>query len=180
TFVFGCVDHKLVREQKSLAAVVIPQCTSKFSWPATAFLWGFAVFWLAQLVRTAMEVPALLEIRAFFTEALDVSPADINTVAWHEIVSRMVKLRDAEISQYKDMTKSRVLNYRLTADNIVNRIMRRENYMIALFNKDVLDLRIPGLGQTPVLTKALEWNLSFCLMSYVFDERGQVRRRFLK
>ncbi|KAJ1720576.1 autophagy protein atg9, partial [Coemansia biformis] len=31
-----------------------------------------------------------------------------------------------------------------------------------------------------VLTKALEWNLSFCLMNYLFDERGQLRRRFLK
>ncbi|KAJ2765509.1 autophagy protein atg9, partial [Coemansia nantahalensis] len=180
TFVFGCIDHAKVREQKSLAAVVVPQCTRHLSWPATLALWSFAAFWTAQVVRTAMEVPPLLEMRAFFEEILGVPPADMGTIAWHEVVSRMVRLRDAEIREYQGLARSRVLAQPLTADGIVNRIMRRENYMLALFNKDLLDLRVPGLGRHHVLTKALEWNLSFCLMSYLFDERGQLRRRFLK
>ncbi|KAJ1832837.1 autophagy protein atg9 [Coemansia sp. RSA 2711] len=180
TFVFGCIDHAKVREQKSLSAVVIPQCTRKLSWPVTLALWSCAAFWAAQVARTVLDVPALLEIRAFFVEVLDVQPADIGTIAWHEVVGRMVRLRDAEIREYRGMTKSRVLAHRLSADGIVNRIMRRENYMIALFNKDVLDISIPGLGQAHALSKALEWNLSFCLMNYLFDERGQLRRRFLK
>jgi autophagy-related protein 9 len=29
------------------------------------------------------------------------------------------------------------------------------------------------------LTKALEWNLRFCLLGYLFDERGMVRREFV-
>ncbi|KAJ2847612.1 autophagy protein atg9 [Coemansia brasiliensis] len=180
TFVFGCIDHAKVREQKSLSAVVIPQCTQKLSWPVTLALWTCGAFWAAQVVRTVMDVPALLEIRAFFIEVLGVQSADIGTIAWHEIVDRMVRLRDAEIREYRGMTKSRVLAHRLTADGIINRIMRRENYMIALFNKDVLSISIPGLTQSQALSKALEWNLSFCLMNYLFDERGQLRRRFLK
>jgi autophagy-related protein 9 len=69
--------------------------------------------------------------------------------------------------------------------------MRQENYLIALFNKDLLDLRVPcprainrfraeAQGQGKVLTQALEWNLRFCLMEYLFDEHGQVRKVFLK
>ncbi|KAJ2222228.1 autophagy protein atg9 [Coemansia sp. RSA 485] len=180
TFVFGCIDHAKVRKQRSLSEVVVPQCTSRFSWTTSSVLYCFAAFWLAQMIRAAMDVPSLLEIRAFYTEVLGITPADISTAAWHEVVSRMVKLRDAEIREYRGLTKSRILGYRLTADAIVNRIMRRENYMIALFNKDVLNISIPGLGRQQVLTKALEWNLSFCLMSYLFDERGQLRHRFLK
>ncbi|KAJ2812999.1 autophagy protein atg9 [Coemansia furcata] len=180
TFVFGCIDHAKVRKQKSLSAVVIPQCTSQFSLPTTLFLWTFAVFWIAQFVRTLLDIPPLLEIRAFFTEVLGVQAADIGTIAWHEVVNRMVTLREVEIREYRNLTKSRILGYRLTADGIVNRIMRRENYMLALFNKDLLDISVPGLGKEQVLTKALEWNLSFCLMNYLFDERGQLRRRFLK
>ncbi|KAJ1728221.1 autophagy protein atg9, partial [Coemansia biformis] len=42
TFVFGCIDHAKVRDQKSLAAVVIPQCTRQLSWMATLALWSFA------------------------------------------------------------------------------------------------------------------------------------------
>lgn len=69
--------------------------------------------------------------------------------------------------------------------------MRQENYLIALFNKELLDVRIPlpivlnrlvgseeGKGST--LTRALEWNLRFCLMQYLFDSSGRVRKVFLK
>ena len=96
-----------------------------------------------------------------------------------------------------------------------SRILRQENYLIALFNKDLLDLRVrlpvpptlihlvptrllapstspalPSHGQQSekryisfgknTLTKALEWNLRFCLMGYLFDHRGQVRKEFVR
>jgi autophagy-related protein 9 len=87
--------------------------------------------------------------------------------------------------------------------------------LIALFNKDLLDLRVrlpiphslvtvvppnllaPAASSLPsttqqdpprrfisfganTLTKALEWNLRFCLMGYLFDRRGQVRKEFVR
>lgn len=69
--------------------------------------------------------------------------------------------------------------------------MRQENYLIALFNKDLLDLRVPlppflkrfigqDEGKGKLLTQALEWNLRFCLMQYLFDPQGRVRKVFLK
>ena len=100
-------------------------------------------------------------------------------------------------------------------DDRYSRILRQENYLIALFNKDLLDLRVrlpvpytmadlvpaswlasPARAALPtsasehdrryvsfganILTKALEWNLRFCLMGYLFDERGQVRKEFVR
>lgn len=35
-----------------------------------------------------------------------------------------------------------------------------------------------GKGKT--LTKALEWNLRFCLMEFLFDKQGRVKKAFLK
>ena len=66
--------------------------------------------------------------------------------------------------------------------------MRQENYLIALFNKELLDLRVPLPGRYAsqdevkgrTLTRALEWNLRFCLIGYLFDTRGRVRKMFLK
>jgi len=69
--------------------------------------------------------------------------------------------------------------------------MRQENYLIALFNKELLDLRVPlpsalqrfvppEEGKGRMLTKALEWNLRFCLVGYLFDRSGRVRKVFLK
>lgn len=93
-------------------------------------------------------------------------------------------------------------------DNL-SRILRRENYFIALFNKDVLDLRarlpipkrlvhlipprlITRQSDLPrqhgdekerfyltfggnILTRALEQNLRFVLVSFFFDEFGRVK-----
>jgi autophagy-related protein 9 len=69
--------------------------------------------------------------------------------------------------------------------------MRQENYLIALFNKELLDVRVPVPApfkrflpdegpKGRMLTRALEWNLRFCLMEYLFDSHGRVRRVFLK
>jgi autophagy-related protein 9 len=68
---------------------------------------------------------------------------------------------------------------KLDAHDVANRIMRQENYLIALFNKELLDLRVPLLARD-TLTKALEWNLRFCLMEYLFDPHGRVRKAFIK
>ena len=80
----------------------------------------------------------------------------------------------------------------LDAHDIANRIMRQENYLIALFNKDLLDLHfpLPALlerllggrlgGKANNLTQALEWNLRYCLLGHLFDGSGRVRKAFLK
>lgn len=66
--------------------------------------------------------------------------------------------------------------------------MRQENYLIALFNEDLLDLTVPlpwKLGQylptnKNTLTRALEWNLRYCLLGHLFDRSGRVRKSFVK
>lgn len=76
---------------------------------------------------------------------------------------------------------------KLNAHSIANRILRKENYMIAIFNKDLLNLRIPFLfpksnwGQRSYLTTIMEMNLWLCISSYVFDSNtGCVRKSFLR
>jgi hypothetical protein len=108
-------------------------------------------------------------------------------------------------------TSHSAVNSRLTLTLTLSRILRQENYLIALFNKDLLDLRfrfplphsiaphIPTRFIAPssdlptnvqerqyltlggdTLTKSLEWNLRYCLMAYLFDRSGQVRKEFVK
>ena len=83
------------------------------------------------------------------------------------------------------LLRSLTATHRFHVLSIANRILRQENYLIALFNKDVLDLSLPipflG-GRQQVLTRALEWNLRFCLMGYLCGGagRGGVRKVFLR
>ncbi|KAJ3275903.1 autophagy protein atg9 [Terramyces sp. JEL0728] len=52
--------------------------------------------------------------------------------------------------------------------------------MIALFNKDILDLSIPFLGSSQWMTWLMQDYLTYGLFSYVFDDSGKIRKRFLK
>lgn len=123
--------------------------------------------------------------------------ADIQTISWPEIVRRIRDIREENcitaISSTTNNHAATPATASLDAHDIANRIMRQENYLIALFNKELLDLRIPlppalkrilhpagdeGKGRT--LTRVLEWNLRFCLMAYLFDAQGRVRKVFLK
>lgn len=69
---------------------------------------------------------------------------------------------------------------RLNAHDIANRIMRRENYMIALINKDVLDLSVLFMNEKTVLTKTLEWNLKLCIDNFIYNRQGQINGKILK
>ena len=121
--------------------------------------------------------------------------ADIQTISWAEIVRRIGAIREENpitaMSSKKGRLSDDTATAKLDAHDIANRILRQENYLIALFNKELLDLRIPWptflkpfiveeQGKGKLLTQALEWNLRFCLMEYLFDEHGKVRKVFLK
>ena len=129
--------------------------------------------------------------------------ADIQTISWPEVIRRIGAIREENpltaISSQNDkgVNHGNSTNAKLDAHDIANRIMRQENYLIALFNKELLDVRVPlpqivmrwtgiggtgegGEGKGRMLTRALEWNLRFCLMEYLFDTHGRVRKVFLK
>lgn len=134
-------------------------------------------------------------INVFSVMAHIVLQADIQTISWSEVIRRIGAIREENpltaISSKARHTNNDTTNAKLDAHDVANRIMRQENYLIALFNKDLLDLRVPlppalkrfitnEDGKGRMLTRALEWNLRFCLMEYLFDQHGRVRKVFLK
>ena len=121
--------------------------------------------------------------------------SDIQTIPWSEVVRRIGAIREENpltaISSKNSRNTNDTTTAKLDAHDVANRILRQENYLIALFNKELLDLRVPlpsllkrfvpeEQGKGKMLTKALEWNLRFCLMEYLFDRHGRVRKVFLK
>ncbi|KAG8854770.1 autophagy protein atg9 [Serendipita sp. 411] len=145
-------------------------------------------------------------MRSFYTYLLKIPDVDISTLPWSTVVSRIGAIRDENpitaIGNNVNGTTDEqgTGTAKLDAHDIANRIMRQENYLISMFNKDLLDLRLPlpafarkiltitgiyqeestnsGAGTT--LTRALEWNLRFCLMDFLFDRSGRVKDAFLK
>ncbi|ORY24579.1 autophagy protein Apg9-domain-containing protein [Naematelia encephala] len=235
TFLLSCIDYPKLTSSISgpndvgrLDDVLIGQCLTRGSFPHMLFILSVAAFYIFQLVTFALSIPRLLEMYRFYTHLLGVPDADIQTLPWPEIVRLIGEIREhnavtslsnGQAGALADMVGDDVNKgnvKKLDAHDVANRILRQENYLIALFNKDLLDLRVrlpvahslvqlvPPSLLAPIspttlpsnrsqaserryisfgantLTKALEWNLRFCLMGYLFDQRGQVRKEFVR
>ncbi|KIJ69103.1 hypothetical protein HYDPIDRAFT_36195 [Hydnomerulius pinastri MD-312] len=199
TFLLGCIDYSRITHDKAnrLSDVVVDRCVTKFSGFTLLFFLLFTAFYIWQIISFVFEVMRLVDMYNFYTYLLRIPDADIQTISWPEVVRRIGAIREENpitaISSAAGGNAATPATATLDAHDVANRIMRQENYLIALFNKDLLDLRVPlppalkrilhrgsdeGKGRT--LTRVLEWNLRFCLMEYLFDSQGRVRKVFLK
>ncbi|KAH9483933.1 Autophagy-related protein 9 [Psilocybe cubensis] len=197
TFLLGCIDYSSLRRHShsQLSDVIVPHCVSRFSGFTLLFFLLFIAFYIWQIISFVLGIQRLVDMYKFYTYLLKIPDADIQTIAWSEVVRRIGAIREENpltaLSSKKGRTSDDTATAKLDAHDIANRIMRQENYLIALFNKELLDLRVPlpavlkrfipeEEGKGKMLTQALEWNLRFCLMEYLFDQHGKVRKVFLK
>ncbi|KAL4774221.1 autophagy-related protein 9 [Aspergillus nidulans var. acristatus] len=185
TFLTNCIDYRLVRTSKSLDQILISKCTSHMSASSTFLLWLLCLFWIGKVFQLILDVRRLKNMHDFYHYLLGVSDAEIQTISWQEVVSRLMTLRDANpatagaVSAYNRRLLGSQSKQRMDAHDIANRLMRKENYLIALINKDILDLTlpIPFLRNRQLFSRILEWNINLCIMDYVFNEQGQLSSR---
>ncbi len=134
------------------------------------------------------EIPKLRRMQQFYLHLLHVPDSDIQTIDWQEIIARLMDLREdnavltdkinPELRQFLGPRSKQ----RLDAHNIANRLMRKENYLIAMFNKDILDttLVIPVLGDVQAFSGWLQWTVDFTVLDFMFDRQGQLNAKVLK
>ncbi|CAI7597774.1 unnamed protein product [Penicillium bialowiezense] len=187
TFLTNCIDYSKVRRSKTLDDILVPKCTANMSGSSTFLLWLSSFFWIVKLFQYVLDIRRLKHLHDFYLYLLHVSDAEVQTISWQEVVSRLMALRDSNPStaaapaEHRKFMKSQS-KQRMDAHDIANRLMRKENYMIALVNKDILDLTlpVPFLRNRQLFSRTMEWNLNLCVMDYVFNEQGQLRTLFLK
>ena len=112
----------------------------------------------------------------------------MQTVSWQEVVKKLMDLRESNLLTADTMRErhpwflSKQSKHRMDAHDIANRLMRKENYLIGLINKDVLDFTVPlpFVRGRQLLSRTLEWYLQYCILDFVFTDEGQVNPLFLK
>nr|AIN76715.1 autophagy protein Apg9 [Esteya vermicola] len=189
TFMAQCIDYSKIRGSSTMSQIIVPQCTRNLSWVWNLGLWLFTFYFIWKTMQFFFfDLSRLLSLRDFFVYLLQIPEHDMQTVSWQDVVAKIMALRDQNPRTASNMTQRQrewigsQSKERLDAHDIANRLMRRENYLIALFNKDILNLSIPlpFLQNTQLLTRTLEWTLWFAVLDFVFDDRGQVNQEFLK
>lgn len=188
TFLTQCVDYSRVPKSKALDQVVISQCTRKMSGFWNLGLWLYSFFFIWKAVQYFFEIRRLVHIREFFIHLLEIPEQDMQTVSWQDVVARIMALRDQNPKTARNIpAKLRRFmgsqsKERLDAHDIANRLMRKENYLIAMINKDVLNLSlpIPFFQGRQLFSKTMEWYLHYGILDMAFNELGQVQQDFLR
>lgn len=67
----------------------------------------------------------------------------------------------------------------IEAIDLLKVMLNKENYLVAMFNKKIFNIRIPGIRKWEFTTKILEMGLRYILDANVFDEAGQIREEYL-
>ena len=129
------------------------------TWVITALM---MTFWLLNVIQFCRDIPDLLRIRRFYREELHI--LDINHTTWNDITELLLK-------------KQRSTQAPQDALSLTQRILRRENYIIAFMNRDILGIRKHKLGF--FYTKPLEWCLNYSIWNYLF-ENETIRPELLK
>lgn len=179
-FLMYAVDWRFVHEPATAAkhprlANVI-HLSGLLSMPVVIWLalLAFIAVWCMQWARLIQDLPNLCKMKEFYGKTLGIPESEIQSLEFGEVMEKIMHLQE----------RHRISADRLDARDICNRLMRRENYLVALFNKEVFNVDLPlRIKPSLTLTKTLEWNLSFCVLNYFFDDAagsGGIRKSLLK
>jgi len=187
TFMMFCIDYSKLSHSSKLEEVRVPKCTQHLPGYWNFLLFILVTAFILNFIGIIRRIPALWELRNFYQYLLDIPESDIQTISWQYVVSRLMALRDSNATTAQDLSPEnrRFLNgqskQRMDAHDIANRLMRRENYYIAMINKDVLDcgIYLPFIGKRQFFTSTMEWNLHLAISDLIFDEQCQVKPEFI-
>jgi len=133
--------------------------------------------WLYKCISAIGVISDAFDMATFYHETLRVQIAELPYMEWYEVVDKLIALHTTGI--FRLTTKEE-----LTPHDVALRIMRKDNYMIGLINKKVLELSVPWwlspfASEQLFLTKSLEWSLSFCILEYMFNDSFDISAEFL-
>jgi len=148
----------------------------------------FVFWWFWKLSKYVTDLRRLWQLHEFYHHLLGIPDIDLQTVSWERVVEHLMKLRNAnarttdELPRYVKEVTAYQSKQRMDAHDIANRLMRRDNYFVALFNKEIFDLSlpVPFLGNRQFYSKSLEFCIQFCFEDFIFDHQGQVKPSCLR
>ncbi|KAI0221256.1 autophagy protein atg9 [Massospora cicadina] len=169
TFAGGCLDFEKLEPHRQLGDAVIGDCLYRLPMVFKLGLAFFLFIALWQAAKMVYDARDLLEMFHFYTKVLGIQ-------IWAEVVRRMSRLPSP-------VSKAGV-SQPLDAYQVTQRIMRLDNYFIALVNLEKFDLSYPipsilgGGALNFSLTRGLEWGLTTPQRVLMREERAQWAGKF--
>ncbi|XP_026757387.1 autophagy-related protein 9A [Galleria mellonella] len=170
TFLVYCVNYpKLFRNDPNinvtvkltLSDVIYPPsiCVDRITWQWWCVIVICGVIWLMRLVLSIYHLYYAYDTKLFYNNALKIKESDLAWVNWSTIQD---KVREAQPEHHMCVHKKEINEL-----DIYHRILRFDNYMVAMVNKNLLPLQVyvPCIGNFHYLSRGLKWNLEFLLFT---------------
>lgn len=137
----------------------------------TLYLLLFSAYWVWSAIRLAHDAAPLAATRRFCSQKLALSDRDLVTITWPEVLQRVVHLQ---------ATTRLCISREMNEHDIVTRILRKENYLIGMVNREVLNLTLnaPGMRYHRWFTKVIEWNIDLAVFHGMFDDEFNIKPSF--
>lgn len=191
TYLGYCIDYSLLPKAHSWSEISQDQCyKNNITGFIKVLLWIFYIFLFLKLIQLYFDYKNLIDIKNFYNHLLNINDDELQTIPWQNVVNQIISLKDQN-ALTANVVEVKAKN-RISALDIANRIMRKENYLIALFNNNILNLSLPlplpqflssylnsHFSHSYNLTKTLEWNIHLCIMGYLFNESGFLKQNVL-
>jgi len=164
----------------------------------------FGIYWLWSCGATFWTLRDAWDVRRFFRNELGFdSERSLRAARWSDVVDRLRELQSRGRAPWRAFQTSSPSGV-ISPTDIALRIMRKENYLIAMLNAGVLALEFEPLENLlngafslvtvwrygedqqqqsrPAwsrlrLTKTLEWSLHACILDHAFSSRTMTLRR---
>ncbi|VDL14895.1 unnamed protein product [Hymenolepis diminuta] len=117
------------------AVIPPPVCWASLPWFTGFFVFLSVLLCLGYIAREAVTLSQLWGVRRFCTITLDMPTGDseLNDLTWSDVLKRLINVQ----TQMHLCRGNKILDQL----DVYNRILRRENYVLAMFNRDVFPYR---------------------------------------
>lgn len=173
TVLFTCIDYDILFRDKAPPNAPELNFTSKIHisdvfrshddvlkhfTPLLVFIIVIAsIIWLVRIVYVIFTFCHFWEVKMFFNNALGIHDSDLGNITWEEVQQRLMEVQvEQRMCIHKEV---------LTELDIYHRILRFNNYFIAMVNKNIMPLKyeVPFFGEIVVLTKGMRFNIDMLL-----------------
>lgn len=161
-----CINYSLFSNATKLEDIWVDKCF-KTNLPFTVKLviWMVYCFIILKAKAVYKEFKSLQVMHNFYYYLLEIDDDELQIISWVEVLNRLIKFKDSN-NLFQN-------SHNITFENIVNRIMRLDNYLIAIYSNDsLMKFKVFKNRYQVSLTKSLEWNINLILINFFF-ENGQ-------
>ncbi|XP_049850576.1 autophagy-related protein 9-like [Schistocerca gregaria] len=162
TFTLGyCISWRDVINEKTNKLLTYPTKNVATAWCILSIILAIVLIMIGiRFLKTAFQ------FKNYCANVLHVHTRELASMPWGVFLTKLTR------DKFSSIEKSQ-----LTSLDFVKVLMRRENYLIALFNKKILNLSVPYFPKFQFVTHVFGW--CFALSFDVFNDQGEVKGEYL-